>query len=176
MFKWPPPFWMSVLVSSPSTFGEWAWKVTHGSSLLGEMLWGRISFNDNNRHSITLSIRKCRICLILLWTHVYKVSFSLNWPPLPSFLSLPLINLAQIKTNNPYAKSICHLRIGSFLGRKWKGNDCFFKCQSKSFSFFSKKQQQNIVGSLNVHPYRVVLLQFSSPKWFIFLGRTFFKS
>lgn len=147
-----------------------------GSSLLGEMLWGRISFNDNNRHSITLSIRKCRICLILLWTHVYKVSFSLNWPPLPSFLSLPLINLAQIKTNNPYAKSICHLRIGSFLGRKWKGNDFFFKCQSKSFSFFSKKQQQNIVGPLNVHPYRVVLLQFSSPKWFIFLGRTFFKS
>lgn len=147
-----------------------------GSSLLGEMLWGRISFNDNNRHSVTLSIRKCWICLILLWTHVYKVSFSLNWPPLPSFLSLPLINLAQIKTNNPYAKSICHLRIGSFLGRKWKSNDFFFLNAKVKVSLSFQKNKQNIVVSLNVHPYRVVFLQFSSPKWFIFLGRTFFKS
>lgn len=171
MVKRLPPFWMSVyqyrlllpLVNGP---GKWLM----GSSLLGEMLWGRISFN-NNRHSITLSIRKCWVCLILLWTHVYKVSFSFNWPSLPSFLTLPLINLAQIKTNNPYAKSICHLRIGSFLDRKWKGNDFFFNCQSKIF-----KKKKKIVGSLNVHLYRVVLLQFSSPKWFIFLDRTFFKS
>lgn len=146
-----------------------------GSSLLGEMLWGRISFNDNNHHSITLSIRKCWICLILLWTHVYKVSFSLNWPPLPSFLSLPLINLAQIKTNNPYAKSICHLRIVVSWAENGKVMIFFLNAKVKvSLSF--QKNKQNIVVSLNVHPYRVVFLQFSSPKWFIFLGRTFFKS
>ena len=114
------------------------------SSLSGERRWGRILFNDTNRHSIGLSVRICWISSILPCTQkLFRKFLSAPTAHLPlSFWACHEFSLPRQTHKNPYAEHISH-HLPSFLGSNGKDSVfvfCFLNAKVEvSHSFHYKK-------------------------------------